>query len=89
MMTDSNCEYLKDKSFPYYNDQELLRGAGSISNDKIKSCKICAAYGFHHEPIVFRKITIIKWVAFDYFRPYQKHEHKTRAQRRQFITGGA
>ena len=53
-------------------------GAGSLENDKITFCKICDKIGYPHEPIIFRKVVIEKWLPFNYFRPYEKHEHKTK-----------
>jgi hypothetical protein len=51
-------------------------GAGSLDNEKIILCKICTSNGYPHEPIIFRKVVIEKWFPFEYFKPWQKHQHK-------------
>jgi hypothetical protein len=72
----SNYTHYKDKFFPL-DEQNYAGGPGSMENDKIKCCKICAANGFPHEAIIFRKTIVVKWIPFDYFRPWQYHSCKT------------
>jgi hypothetical protein len=73
----NNYTHAEDKFFPH-NDHNI-GGSGSLDNDEIKCCKFCAANGFPHEAIIFRKTTIVKWVPFNYFRPWQRHicKHRT------------
>lgn len=59
------------------NDKvSAIVGPGSLPNEKVPKCKICAANGFPHEPIIFKKIVIEKWQPFDYLSPWQQHKHR-------------
>jgi hypothetical protein len=58
-----------------YEDTSI-GGPGSLDNEKIKCCKICASNDFFHEPIIFKKVVVEKWIPFDYFKSWQQHRHK-------------
>ena|SRR5690348_12190962 len=88
-----NSRYSKHnfKSFDISSSEAVVVcGPGGISNERIKLCRICAANGYPHEPIIFHKIPgkvlsnglveIARFEVYDYFRPYQKHEHKHKPQ---------
>jgi hypothetical protein len=61
-------------------------GAGSISNDKIQTCRICKENGFPHESIVFKPskgrilsdgtTQVTQWSVYDYFKSWQHHRHR-------------
>lgn len=71
-----------------FENSNFARGAGSIDNNKIKICKICATNGFPHEAIIFQKVKgrilsdgtneIRKWRIVDYFQPWRLHKHEQR-----------
>jgi hypothetical protein len=82
----NNYTHSEDKVFSL--DEGNVGGSGSLENDEIICCKFCAANGFPHEAIIFRKATIVKWVPFDYFRPYQRHVCKHRTNRIESQKGG-
>jgi hypothetical protein len=72
-----NSRYSKDNHKRFDITIDGSGGAGSLDNDKIIRCRICDKIGYPHEPIIFRKVIIEKWVPFDYFKPNQRHQHKT------------
>ena len=82
----NNYTYSENKYFDF--DERNFGGAGTLENDKIKCCKFCTANGFSHEAIIFRKATIVKWVIFDYFRPWQRHVCKQRTNPIESQKGG-
>jgi hypothetical protein len=53
-----------------------IGGPGSLPNDKVRNCTICAGNGYPHEPITFKKEVVEKWIPFDYFEPWKEHRHK-------------
>ena len=62
------------------NSNAASRGAGSLRNDKVPSCKFCRQNGFPHEAIIFKpaeghiladgRALTMNWLIYDYFEPW-------------------
>lgn len=91
MTHNSKYSNLNLKSFDTSSSEAVVVcGPGGINNERIKLCRICAVNGYPHEPIIFHEVPgkllsnglreVARFEVYDYFRPYQKHEHKHKSK---------